>query len=327
MKKYLLKALILSLITAFALHVSAQSDTSKKSSAGPPRGEPITDQGVYYVVDPENSNVVLKTFAGGSITCGQYTCFLREFVRRTCNGAELETVLEKRDIRTGAHRGILYNTCWIPGKGIVSFRAGSVNKDVLYYENEPVMVVECAQPLSTDAGKVAECLWALYDQNCLKNQNNNNNNTQTNLKNENDMKSTVDTVQHLVSGGVNHFANNPNGDSNDNLAFYAFLAFMVIAALVLIAIMAFRAIRGRDGYSHSHHTISSSAPGSPVANPGYNEDAEKTAFKSIKRAFEIIDEVRENDEAFLKKHKAHGPTEITVIEGEGANKKVTTTKF
>lgn len=287
------------------------------------KGDLITNKGYAFVVDDKNANVELHP----GLTAGEWKRILSRFTKAKF-GEDLQTVLDGSVFKDSGSAARLYNTYWKDGKPQATKMRLPIRKAVLSYKGEDWLVAQCAQPLSSDAGLINNAINSA-DQTVdeEKKDQNQNNNTQTNLKNENDMKSTVDTVQHLVSGGVNHFTNPSTGNSNDNLAFYAFLAFMVIAALVLIAIMAFRAIRGRDGYSHSHHTISSSTPGSPAANPGYNEDAEKTAFKSIKRAFEIIDEVRENDEAFLKKHKAHGPTEITVIEGEGANKKVTTTKF
>ncbi len=113
------------------------------------KGEPITNKGYDYVVNPENANVTLYP----GMTCGEWTKVLRRFCKSSF-GLTLEEVRNGSTVADKATGSNFYNTHLLNGKAGSFGPVKVINKNVFVYNSQPWLVMQCAQMISTDQGLI-----------------------------------------------------------------------------------------------------------------------------------------------------------------------------
>ncbi len=182
MKFYTKGVMALLTIILSAFSVNAQSV----------KGEPITDKGYAYVLDPANAAVELKP----GLTCGEWSQTIRRFARLKFSEDPDKVLADSKVEYPAKSKYILYNTHWKNGR-VESFGPDTIDSPVLVYRDQIWLVRLCGQPVSTDPGFINRAMNE-RDQEPFRNQSLNNQQTNQNLTV--DSMNRVDVYHHLENG-------------------------------------------------------------------------------------------------------------------------------
>ncbi len=139
-----MKISIKGILVALAIILIAFSANAKSA-----KGDLITNKGYDYVVNPNNADVVLYP----GMTCGEWTKVLRRFTMAKF-GKSLEEVRSGSTVADKAAGHNYYNTYLLNGRAQAFGPVKEIEKNVLVYNGQEWLVLQCAQMISTDAGLI-----------------------------------------------------------------------------------------------------------------------------------------------------------------------------